>query len=163
MKRFADRLLDGRTPRERLVIVGVLAVVMAVLYVLWVQVAQRARRELSAGVVALRGQARNVASQSNEIERLRRLPQAAAGQLDLRALVQRQAGASGIARGLQRMETPEPGRVQVACGAGAFSDGLGWVGALQAQQLRVETCRVEAMTTPGLVNVTVTLVRTGAR
>ena len=61
------------------------------------------------------------------------------------------------------METPEPGRVQVSFGAVAFSDWLGWVGALQAQQLRVETCRVEAMTTPGLVNVTVTLVRTGAR
>jgi general secretion pathway protein M len=163
MKRFADRLLDGRAPRERFIIVGVLAAVLAGLYVLWVQVAQRARHELSAGVIALRGQARDVAAQSNEIERLRRLPSPSAGQLDLRTLVQRQAGASGIARGLQRVETPEPGRVQVSFGAIAFSDWLGWVGALQAQQLRIETCRIEAMATAGLVNVTATLVRAGAR
>jgi len=44
-------------------------------------------------------------------------------------------------------------------GAVGFADWLNWVAGLTSQQVRLDACRVEALSTPGLVSVTATLVR----
>ena len=44
-------------------------------------------------------------------------------------------------------------------GAVAFADWLNWVASLTSQQVRLDACRIEALSTPGLVSVTATLVR----
>jgi type II secretory pathway component PulM len=45
----------------------------------------------------------------------------------------------------------------------SFVDWLAWLATLQAQQVRVEAARVEALAAPGMVSVTATLTRGGAQ
>jgi type II secretory pathway component PulM len=51
----------------------------------------------------------------------------------------------------------------VAFGSVPFADWLDWVVALQAQHIRLEAARAEALQTPGLVGVTATFARPTAR
>jgi type II secretory pathway component PulM len=73
--------------------------------------------------------------------------------------VQAQAGATGLSRALQRIDALDANQVQVVFGAVAFADWLAWVAKLQAQHVRLDACRVEALTAPGLVSVSATLIR----
>ena len=47
----------------------------------------------------------------------------------------------------------------VVFGAVAFADWLNWIAALKSQHVRLDACRIEALSTPGLVSVTATLIR----
>jgi type II secretory pathway component PulM len=47
----------------------------------------------------------------------------------------------------------------VAFASVAFSDWLDWAAALNAQQVALAACRVEALPTPGMVKVTASLLR----
>jgi general secretion pathway protein M len=58
-----------------------------------------------------------------------------------------------------RVDAPDADQVVVVFGAVAFADWLNWIDALKAQQVRLDTCRIEALSTPGLVGITATLVR----
>ena len=153
------RLLSGRSARERTVMALVLCVVAALFYAWFIATADRARARLEAGAATLRVQVRVLESQAAEVERLRALAPVRASHTELRALVQSQAEAGGLARALVRVDVLDAGRVQVVFGAVRFSDWLAWLAAMQAQQARVESTRVEAMSAPGLVSVTTTLVR----
>jgi general secretion pathway protein M len=54
--------------------------------------------------------------------------------------------------------------VVVVFGAVPFADWLNLVVGLKSQQVRLDTCRIEALaTSPGLVSVTATLVRAKPR
>jgi len=159
MKAQLRRLWESRAPRERTVI-AVLTVVLGVGLYLWlVQSAERARGQLRTSVTSLRVQAARLEQQAAEYERLRSAPPAAVSSTELRALVQAQAGAAGVARALQRIDTPDANHVQVVLGAVAFADWLAWVGGLQSQQVRLDACRIEALSTAGLVSVTATFTR----
>jgi len=159
MKAKLRTLWQSRAPRER-VVIAVLAVLAGVAsYVLLVQTADRAHARLRASVPALRAQAARLEQQAGELERLRSAPPVAASKTDLRTLVQAQAGAAGLSRALVRIDAPDANQVVVVFGAVAFADWLNWVAGLTAQQVRLEVCRVEALSTPGLVSVTATLVR----
>jgi len=152
-------LWQSRAPRER-VVIAVLAVLAGVASYVWlVQAADRAHTRLRASVPALRAQAARLEQQAGDLERLRSAPPAAASKTDLRTLVQAQAGAAGLSRALVRIDAPDANQVVVVFGAVAFADWLNWVAGLTAQQVRLEVCRVEALSTPGLVSVTATLVR----
>ncbi len=153
------RLLSGRGARERVVLALLVCVAVAACYAWFIDTAQRARARLEAGAATLRTQVRVLESQAAEAERLRALAPVRASRTELRALVQAQAESAGLARALVRVDVLDAGRVQVVFGAVRFSDWLAWVAAMQAQQARVESTRVEAMSAPGLVSVTTTLVR----
>ena len=159
MKAKLRTLWHSRAPRER-VVIAVLAVLAGVAsYVLLVQTADRAHARLRASVPALRAQAARLEQRAGDLERLRSAPPAAASKTDLRTLVQAQAGAAGLSRALVRIDAPDANQVVVVFGAVAFADWLNWVAGLTAQQVRLDVCRVEALSTPGLVSVTATLVR----
>ena len=159
MRARLRRLWESRSPRERAV-VAVLAALLGVALYLWlVQSAERARGQLRASVTTLRAQAAGVEQQAVEYERLRAAPPATASSTDMRTLVQAQAGAAGVSRALQRIDAPDANQVQVVLGSVAFSDWLTWVAGLQSQQIRLDTCRIEALSTAGLVTVTATFVR----
>jgi general secretion pathway protein M len=150
---------ESRSPRER-TIIAVLAVILGtVLYVWMVQSAWQARVQLRSGVATLRAQAARLEQQAAELERLRTAPPLAASPTDLRMLVQAQAGAAGLSRALVRIDAPAADEVVVAFGAVAFSDWLAWIADLKSQHVRLEACRIEALSAPGLVSVTATLVR----
>ena len=153
-------LWQARAPRERLVI-AVLAVLVGVaLYVWLVQSAYQAHTRLRASVPALRAQAARLDQQAAELERLRTAPPPSASTTDLRTLVQAQAGAAGLSGALGQINAVDDNQVVVVFGAVAFADWLNWVASLKSQQVRLDACRVEALSAPGLVSVTATLVRT---
>ena len=160
MRARLRRLWESRAPRERAIIAALAVMLGAVLYVGLVQTAWRARAQLRTGVTTLRAQAASLEQQAAELERLRAAPAISASQTDLRTLVQAQAGAAGLSRALVRIDAPDADQVVVVFGAVAFADWHNWIAGLKSQHVRLDACRIEALSTPGLVSVTATLVRT---
>lgn len=161
MKERLRQLWQSRAPRDRMIITVLAIIVIAVMYVSLLYSASRARPQLRANVLSLRADAARIEQHASEVERLRAVRPPVASSTDLRTLIQAQAGSAGLASGLVRIDAPEANRVQVVFGAVAFPDWLNWVVALNSQNIRLETCRIEALSKPGLVSVTATFVRTG--
>lgn len=159
MKVQLRKLWESRSPRDRVVIAVLAAVVSAVLYVWLVQAADRARARLSSSVNVLRTQATRLELDATELVRVRAAPVPPAPQTDLRTQVQTQATAAGLAGALLRIDVVDANQVRAVFGSIAFADWLAWVAALQAQHIRLDTGRIEALSTPGLVSVTATFVR----
>lgn len=153
------KLWESRSPRDRVIIAVLAAVVGAMLYVFVVVSAYRARAQLGGSVAALREQALHLDADAHELERARAAPRAPAAQSDLRSQVQAQAGASGIASAVLRIDARDADHVQVVFGSVPFAHWLSWVASLQAQRIRLDTSRIEALKTPGLVSVTATFAR----
>jgi len=154
MKAALRRAWGSRAPRERVVIAAAAAVLGVASYVLVVHSADRGRGQLRTSVATLRTQAAILDQQAAEHARLRATPAPAVSPTDLRALVQARVDAAGLSRALTRIEAPDADHVNVAFGAVPFDGWLGLIAALQAQQVRLETARIEALAAPGLVSVT---------
>lgn len=150
---------ESRAPRERAIIAALAVMLGAALYVWFVQSAGQARAQLRTSVTTLRAQAARLEQQAAELERLRAAPAVSASKTDLRTLVQAQAGAAGLSRALVRIDAPNADQVVVVFGAVAFADWLNWIAGLKSQHVRLDACRIEALSTPGLVSLTATLVR----
>jgi len=163
VKAALRRLWQSRAPRERMVIAVLAAVLGAALYLWLLHSADRARGQLRASVATLRTQAALLEQQATEYQRLRAMPAPAASPTDLRALVQARADAARLSGALSRIDAPDADHVRLTFGAVSFADWLGWIAALQAQQLRLESARVEALSAPGVVSVTATLSRARAQ
>ncbi len=159
MRAQLRKLWESRSPRDRLIIAVLAAVVGIALYLWLVQSAYRARAQLGTSVATLRAQAIRLDADATELERLRSMPAPPAPQTDLRTQVQAQAGAAGLARAILRMDAPDANQVQVVIGSVPFSDWLAWVAGMQTQHIRLDSSRIEALSTPGLVGVTATFVR----
>ena len=157
------KIWESRSPRDRVVIAIVAAVVGAALYFLLAQSAYRARAQLDVSVSALRAQAARLNLDATELARVRALPAPAAAQTDLRTLLQTRAEAAGLARALVRIDAPDPHQVQVVFGAVAFAEWLAWVASLQAEHIRLDTGRIEALSAPGMVGVTAAFTRAKPR
>lgn len=162
MRKQLRNLWQARAPQERRII-AVLAAILALALYLWlVQSAGRARLQLGSSVSALRAQASRIERDANELQRLRTTPAATPSQTDLRTLVQ--SASAGLSREPPRVESsPDANLIQVGFGAIAFADWLALVAGLQAQQIRLDTCRIEALSTPGLVSVSSTFTRAQPR
>ena len=159
MRAQIRKLWNSRAPRERAIIAALTIVLGAALYVWLVQSAGRARVQLHASVTTLRAQAARLEQQALEYGRLRAAPAATVSPTDLRTLVQTRVDDAGLARALLRIDAPDANQVVVVFGALPFADWLAWVASLQAQQVRLDTCRIEALSSPGLVSVTATFTR----
>lgn len=160
MRARLRKLWESRAPHERTVAIILTVVLVAVLYLWLVQSADHARERLTTSVTTLRAQNVHLEQQAAEYRRLRAMPPPSASQTDLRTLVQAQASAAGLSRALVKIDAPDANQVQVVFGAVAFADWLAWISNLQSQQVRLDTCRIEALSTPGLVSVAATLMRT---
>ena len=159
MRARLRKLWESRSPRDRVVIAVLAAVVGAALYLWLAQSAYRARTQLGASLTVLRAQATRLNLDAAELERVRAIPAPPTSQTDLRTLVQARAEAAGLARALVRIDAPDAGQVQVVFGAVAFPEWLAWVASLQAEHIRLDTGRIEALSTPGMVGVTATFTR----
>lgn len=159
MKARLLKLWESRSPRDRVIILVLAVLVAIVLYLVLVQSAYRARKQLGSSLNTLHAQAQRLETDANELARLRALPAAPAPATDLRTQVQAQAGAAGLARALVRIDARDANQVQVVFGSVPFADWLSWVATLQSQQIRLDTGRIEALSTPGLVSVTATFTR----
>lgn len=159
MKARLIKVWESRSPRDRVILAVLAAVVGVALYFSLVQSAYRARARLGSSVSALRSEALRLDADANELARARAAPAVPAAQTDLRSQVQAQAGVAGLARALQRIDAQNADQVQVVFGSVPFTDWLAWVASLQAQRIRLDTSRIEALSTPGLVSVTATFTR----
>jgi general secretion pathway protein M len=159
MKAALRRAWASRAPRERIVIAALAAVLGAASYLWLLHSADRARGQLGASVATLRTQAALLDQQAAEYERLRATPATPASPTDLRTLVQARADAARLSGALTRIDAPDADHVHITFGAVSFADWLGWIAALQAQHVRLEAARVEALAAPGLVSVTATFAR----
>ncbi len=154
----------GRTPGERLTI-AIGTAVLGIAICMWLMYTiERSRAQLRSAVVpALRERAGLLERQAAEYERLRAIPPASVSPTDIRALVQTQVGAAGLSKVLQNVEAVGPNQAKIVFGSIAFADWLNLVQSLDAQQVHLEACRIEALTAPGQVAVTGTLARAGQR
>jgi general secretion pathway protein M len=159
MKAQLRKAWESRAPRERAVIAALAALLGVILYGWLVQSAGQARVQLRTSVTSLRAQAARLDQQALEYGRLRVAPAAAVSPTDLRTLVQAGVGDAGLARALVRIDAPDADQVVVVFGAVAFADWLNWIAGLKSQHVRLDACRIEALSTLGLVSVTATLVR----
>jgi general secretion pathway protein M len=153
---------ESRMPLERAIIAALAVMLGAALYVWLVQAAGSARAQLRASVTTLRAQAARLDQQALEYGRMRAAPAVAVSPTDLRTLVQTRAGDAGLSRALTRIDAPDANQVTVVFGALPFAEWLAWLAGLQAQQVRLDGCRIEALSTPGMVSVTATLTRAKA-
>ncbi len=156
MKAWLRKLRDSRSPRDRAVIILLAAVVAVVLYAWLVQAANRARTQLSASAATLRAQAERLDMDATELSGVRAAPAPVAPPSDLRTLLKARADAAGLSRALLRIDAPDPNQVQLVFGAVAFADWLAWVASLQAEHIRLDAARIEALSTPGMVGITAT-------
>lgn len=163
MKAQLLKLWESRSPRDRVVIAILAAVVGAALYFWLAQSAYRARTQLGSSLTALRAQATRLNLDASELERVRAIPAPATSQTALRTLVQGRAEAAGLARALVRIDAPDANQVQVVFGAVSFAEWLAWVASLQAEHVRLDTGRIEALSTPGMVGITATFTRARAQ
>jgi general secretion pathway protein M len=159
MRARLREIWESRSPRDRVLIAILAAVVAAVLYLWLMQSAQGARTQLGASLSVLRAQAMRLDLDATELARVRAMPVSPAAQTDLRTLIQARADAAGLARALVRIDAPDANQVQVVFGAVAFVEWLAWVASLQAERIRLDTGRIEALSTPGMVGVTATFTR----
>ncbi len=153
------RLWESRSPRDRTIIAAAAVLTGVLMYVWLVLAAARATASLGPRVITLRGQAARLEQQASEVESLRAAPPIPVSRTDLRALVQAQTDATGLAHALVSINAPDAGQVVVVFGAVSFPDWLRWIAALEVQHVRLDSCRIEALSTPGQVSVTATLVR----
>ena len=152
-------LLRARSPGERAILFVLGSVVAIVLYVLAIAAIDARRQKLVNRVTLLSMQADALERDAVEIERLRGVARAAPVGGDLRTAIESEARASGVARTLQRLDTKSANEAEAVLASVAFGDWLAWVSTLQRQGIRIETCRIEALANPGLVNVTAAFVR----
>jgi len=163
MRARLRKLWESRSPRDRVLIAILAAVVAAMLYLWLAQSAQRARTQLDASLSVLRAQSIRLDLDATELERVRAMPLPPAAQTDLRTLIQSRAEAAGLARALIRIDAADANQVQVVFGAVAFAEWLAWVASLQAERIRLDTGRIEALSTPGMVGITATFTRAKAQ
>ncbi len=159
MRARLRKLWESRSPRDRVLIAILAAVMAAVLYLWLAQSAQRARAQLNASLSVLRAQSIRLDLDATELERVRAMPVPPAAQTDLRTLIQSRAEAAGLARALVRIDAADANQAQVVFGAVAFAEWLAWVASLQAERIRLDTGRIEALSTPGMVGITATFTR----
>lgn len=159
MKERLRNLWTSRPPRDRMAIAALALLVSIVLYLWLVQSATEARAQLRSSVTRLKAQALRLERDATELARVRAAPVPPAPRNDLREQVHEQAKAVGLANALLRIEARNPNQVQVVFGSVVFADWLAWVATLQSQRIRLDTTRIEALSTPGLVSVTATLIR----
>lgn len=148
-----------RSASERLIATVVTVILIAMLGVAFAYQVNQSRTQLRVSVTALRAQAAQLENYAREYERLRASPAPVASRSDLRTLVQAQAGAAGLTRALTRVESPDSSHVRVEFGGVAFAEWLAWVANMEIQRVRIDTCRIEALSSPGLARITATLSR----
>lgn len=162
MRKRLRKAWESRAPRDRRAIMLLTVILGASLYLWLIASADQARDQLRSSVPVLRLQAGNFEQQASEYERLKIALPIPQPPEDLPVLIQAQADAAGISHALVRVDLLATDEIQVMFSAVPFADWLDWVGAVQLQQVRLGSGRIEALPESGMVNVTAAFVRVTA-
>ena len=152
---------QSRPPRERQAWVAALVLAAAALYVVLVGSALQSRDPLRRDVESLRAAVVRMDVQARELAQLRAAPPLAVATGELRARVQSSLDDARLSNAVAKLDTPDLDHVVVVFDAVAFSDWLRWLESLAARQVRLESCRIDALPASGTVSVTATLARAG--
>ena len=147
------------SPQRRAAAIGLVVVFAVVVYVFAVRYIDRERSNLRASVATLGAQAHVLEQRALEIERLRAAPQPASSLRPLVDILESEARSAGFAQDALKLEAIGADEVRLNLGATEFAGWLRWVERLQAQRVRVESCRIESLARPGLVSATAVFVR----
>jgi type II secretory pathway component PulM len=154
-----QRTWQARPPQQRKAL-AVASVLLLLAFAAWLlQAGNELHGTLRERVTNLRAQASGMEQQAGELETIRAEPPLVVSGGDLLSLVRTTAATAGLTEALTRSDALGVDQVAVACGAIAFADWLAWIEALQARNVRVESARIETLSTPALVSVTATLIR----
>lgn len=157
-------LWRAREPRERLVIViGAGALLAAALWAYVWDPIVRDRARLVTALPQLRAQARMVAAEGAEVERLRNTARSRAAGAAPDAAIAAAASALGLGESIGTVTALGEGRVQVAVKPVAFDALVRLLGELGARHgYAVESLVVRAAPERGRVHVETLMLRTGA-
>jgi type II secretory pathway component PulM len=157
-------LWRAREPRERLVIaIGLGALLAAALWAYVWDPIVRDRARLVTALPQLRAQAREVAAQGAEVERLRNAARSRGAPAAPEAAIAAAAAALGLGEAIGTVTALGEGRVQVAVKPVAFDTLVRLLGELGTQHgYAVESLVVRAAPERGRVHVETLMLRTGA-
>ena len=142
--------------RRRLAVYAI-AIIGGGFFMWFLQTLDHAHTELRRSIPALRAQAALLEQRAVEFTQYRARPPLASATVDLRALVQTELNAAGLAAQADGLEVLEGGRVRVALATVAFADWLSLLERLQSQQVLVEACSVQTLAMRGRVQASATL------
>jgi len=154
---------NAHSPRQGTAIALVTVIVFAGLYYWLTESLSKERIKLQTTVTALRAQAAGLEQQAVEFERLGTAPAASTPTGEVAALVQAHAASAGLSRASLRIDSSDKNHVKLVIAGVAFTDWLNMAISLQSMQIRLEECRIEAMSTPGLVSISATFSRAALR
>ena len=157
-------LWRAREPRERLVIaIGLCALLAAALWAYVWDPIVRDRARLVTALPQLRAQAREVAAQGAEVERLRNAARSRGAPAAPEAAIGAAAAALGLGEAIGTVTALGEGRVQVAVKPVAFDALVRLLGELGTHHgYAVESLVVRAAPERGRVHVETLMLRTGA-
>jgi general secretion pathway protein M len=152
-----------RSGKERMLLCAAGAVVLAAgLYVILLEPALAASRQLSATLPRLRAQAEDMRQQQKEIAALRKKISAASQRADLKALLQSSAARASFVNSIERIESLSGDRALLLAAPVSFDDWLGWIETLQREfGIRLDGCKITPTDQPGLVRVEATFASGG--
>lgn len=161
MKARLQQFWKQASPQERWLVgggFGLLLVVVLVFYV-W-QPLVRDRQKLRAYLPQLRINAEQVRLNATEVGKLKALPPSAIlPNGDIRGVIETSAAAFKLRESLEHTNVEGNERISIAMTQISFDSWVRWLGHLQQQyRIRLESCQVEALPQPGLVNIKAALV-----
>lgn len=159
MRSQLRKVWELRAPRERRFVTALAVALSVAMYSSLITSVDRARTQLRSSIPFLRAQANEFEQQASEYERLKVLPLTFSGAGEMRILIQTQADTAGLSHALSNTDAIDPDRVQVVFSAVSFTDWVSWISAMQLQRVRLVSGRIEALSVPGMVNVTATFIR----
>lgn len=163
MKALLIQFWRARAPRERLVLGGGAALlVLALGYAYGWLPMQRDAAQMRKELPQLRVQARQLQQDAAEVAQLRAQPVVARTVDSLASIVEQRAVAGGLRERIESIAALDTRHVRVVLPQVAFDTWVAWLGELQANDgIRVESARIEASGTAGVVKVEAVLAGAG--
>lgn len=152
-----------RSPAARVAWLVMLSIGTAVLYAVLVYSAEQSRARLKTGLGELRVKSADMEQQAAEISRLRAAASTAIHSgIDFPKTVQALVDSNGLAT-TAKISQRDAENIEVVLGNLPFAQWLAMARSLQAQQIRIESCKIEGLAVPGMVSVSATLTHPRAR
>lgn len=151
------------SPAARVAWLIMLSIGAAVLYAVLVYSAEQSRARLKTGISELRVKSADMEKQASEISRLRAMASTATHSgMDFPKTVQALVDSNGLAT-TAKINHRDAENIELVLGNLPFAQWLAMARSLQAQQIRIESCKVEGLAIPGMVSISATLTRPRTR
>lgn len=157
------QILESLSPRDRKILFGLTGLLLIILSATTVQSLEKSRVPLQQNILKLRLQSLRLEQQSLQYHYLLGLKTIIPSSTSLDTLLQDHVSHSSLSPSLLRIDVVDAHQVVMVFGAVSFADWIGFVHELKSQHIRVMQCRIEALSTPGRVNISATMVRAASR